>query len=133
MLLTEQKLERHCLHALTSWAPAYPDTGLINVFSGCVIDDLTVNVHEAVEVGAADQQAFNGGWPVSFHIKLKKKVKNKAAVMVVTAKHAKADTAIDTEFIYARVIGIMATSRESVSIETMFSHELTLQSRAFLK
>ncbi len=31
---------------------------------------------------------------------------------------------VDTEFIYARVIGIMASSRETVSIATLFSHEL---------
>ena len=103
MLLTEQKFERHCLHALTSWTPAHPDMGLVKLLSGCVIDDLTVNVHEAVEVGAADQQAFEGGWPVSFHLNLKKKVNNMAAVMIMTANHAKVDTAIDTEFIYARV------------------------------
>lgn len=48
----------------------------------------------------------------------------------MTTKHAKVDTAIDTEFIYARVLGIMATSRESVSIETLFSHELALQPTA---
>ncbi|KAL8571528.1 hypothetical protein ACOMHN_056823 [Nucella lapillus] len=32
--------------------------------------------------------------------------------------------AIDTGFIYARVLGITASSREPVSIETLFSHEL---------
>ncbi|KAL8616218.1 hypothetical protein ACOMHN_058335 [Nucella lapillus] len=32
--------------------------------------------------------------------------------------------AIDTGFIYARVLGIMASSREPVSIEALFSHEL---------
>ncbi len=31
---------------------------------------------------------------------------------------------VDTEFIYARVIGIMASSRETISIATLFSHEL---------
>ena len=31
---------------------------------------------------------------------------------------------MDTEFIYAHVIGIMASSRETVSIETLFSYEL---------
>ena len=54
-----------------------------------------------------------------------------AAVMKVTAKHAKVDTAIDTESIYVRVLGIMATSRESVSIKTMFSFKLTLQPTVF--
>ena len=31
---------------------------------------------------------------------------------------------MDTEFIYARVIGLMASSRDIVSVETLFSHEL---------
>ena len=31
---------------------------------------------------------------------------------------------VDTEFIYAHIIGIMASSRDSVSIETLFSYEL---------
>ena len=41
---------------------------------------------------------------------LKESEKNMAAVMKVTTKHAKVDTAIDTEFIYAHVLGIMVTS-----------------------
>lgn len=93
----------------------HPDTGLINVFSGCIIDDPTVNVHEAIQVGAAEQQTFEDGWPASFHLKLAKKVKNMAAVVKMTTKFAKEN--IDTEFIHARVLGIMATSRESVSFE----------------
>jgi len=31
---------------------------------------------------------------------------------------------ISTEFVYARVIGIMATSMENISIETLFAYEL---------
>ena len=91
----------------------HPETGLINVFfSGRVIDDSTVNVHEAVEIGAAEQLAFEGamdGLPVSISSS-QRKWKNMAAVMKVTTKHAKVDTAIDTEFIYAHVLGIMVTS-----------------------
>ena len=30
----------------------------------------------------------------------------------------------ETEFVCARVIGLMASSREIVSVETLFSHEL---------
>ena len=48
----------------------HPETGLINVFSGRIIDDPTVIVYEAVDVGAAEQQAFESGWPTSFHLKL---------------------------------------------------------------
>jgi len=39
---------------------------------------------------------------------------------------------VDTEFIYARVIGIMASSRDTVSIETLFSYELAPHPTALL-
>ena len=34
------------------------------------------------------------------------------------------NTSIDTEFIYASVLGIVASSSDSVSFETLFSHQL---------
>ena len=44
--------------------------------------------------------------------------------MKAETKIGKDTKCLDTEFIYARVLGIMASSRETVSIETLFSHEL---------
>ena len=63
-------------------------------------------------------------WPAGFHKKLTKKVKTMAAATKQTTKFGKNMRTVDTEFIYARAIGIMASSRETVSIETLFSHEL---------
>ena len=78
----------------------HPDTGLINVFSGRVIDDPTVNVHEAVEIGVAEQWAFEGGWPASFHLKLTKKVKDlkvpRSAIPLIPAR-AKFDPCLSVQ------------------------------------
>ncbi|KAL8585757.1 hypothetical protein ACOMHN_040539 [Nucella lapillus] len=38
----------------------HPETGLVNVYSGRIIDDHTVNVHEAVKIGTEQQKAFKG-------------------------------------------------------------------------
>ncbi len=46
-----------------------------------------------------------------------------AAATKQTTKLGKDMHTVDTEFISARVIGIMASSRETVSIETLFSHD----------
>ncbi|KAL8560458.1 hypothetical protein ACOMHN_054361 [Nucella lapillus] len=102
----------------------HPKTGLVNVYSGRIIDDPTVNVHEAVKIGTEQQKAFEGKWPASFHLKLKRRVKNIASLVKSQLKMGKDIKAIDTGFIYARVLGIMASSREPVSIEALFSHEL---------
>jgi len=104
----------------------HPETGLVNVYSGRVIDDpaVNLNVHEAVKIGTEEKKAFEDEWPASFHRKLKKKVKNIASVVKSNVKLGTDTKSLDTEFIYARVLGIMASSRETVSIETLFSHEL---------
>ncbi|KAL8582263.1 hypothetical protein ACOMHN_037020 [Nucella lapillus] len=102
----------------------HPETGLVNVYSGRIIDDPTVNVHEAVKIGTEQQKAFEGEWPASFHLKLKRRVKNIASLVKSQLKMGKDTKAIDTGFIYARVLGIIASSREPVSIEALFSHEL---------
>ena len=48
-------------------------------------------------------------------------LKTSASIPIITCKDTKC---LGTEFIYARVLGIIASSRETVSIETLFSHEL---------
>ena len=47
-----------------------------------------------------------------------------AAATKQTTKLGKDMHTVDTEFIHARVIGIVASSRETISIETLFSQEL---------
>ena len=63
-------------------------------------------------------------WPAGFHKKFAKKVKTMVAATKQTTKLGKDMHTVDTEFIHARVIGIVASSRETVSIETLFSHDL---------
>ena len=53
-----------------------------------------------------------------------KQVKTMAASTKQTTKLGDNMYIVDTEFIYVRIIGIMASSRDTVSIETLFSHEL---------
>ena len=47
-----------------------------------------------------------------------------AAANKATTKLGKEMHIVDTELVYARVIGLMASSREIVSVQTLFSHEL---------
>lgn len=90
----------------------------------CIIDDPTVNIHEVVKIGTEEQKAFEGEWPASVHLKLKERVKNISSFVKSQFKVGKDNKSLDTEFIDARVLGIMASSRETVSIETLFPHEL---------
>lgn len=108
----------------------HPDRGFISIFSGHVNDNPTVNAHEAVKVGAANLQVFKNVWSSNFHLKLKKKVKKMAKIMKVWIKIREVNKVIDTESIHACVFSIMASSRDSIPIETLFSHELAPQSTA---
>ncbi len=79
MLPTGLKFKRGCRFALIFSIPA---NNLKQDLSGRVIDDPTANVHEAVEIGAEEQLAFEGEWPASFHRKLKRRVKNIASAVM---------------------------------------------------
>ena len=72
-----------------------------------------MNVHNSVEIGTSQWLEYERQWPAGFHKKLTKKRKLGKDMHIV-----------DTDFIYALVITIMASSRETVSIETLFSYEL---------
>lgn len=52
------------------------------------------------------------------------RVRNIASAVKSQLKMGKDTKGLDTEFIYARVLGIMASSRETVSIDSFFPHEL---------
>lgn len=106
-------------------ASKHPETGLVYIYFGRIIDDPTVNAQEAVKIGTEQQNAFEGKWPESFHLKLNRRVKNIASIVKAQTKIGKDTKYLDTEFIiYARVLGIMASSRETNSMETLFCHEL---------
>ena len=102
----------------------HPQTGIVNIHTGQVVDDPGLNVHNAVEIGTEQWWDFENQWPEGFHNKLKQKVKTVVAAIKPKTKLGDDLHIIDSEFIYARVMGIMASSRNSVSMETLFSHEL---------
>ena len=82
--------------------------GLVDIYSGRIVDDPNVNAHEALEISIASHQEYEDSWPTGFHNKIKKRVKT----MEPTKHKIKLndrDGTIGTEFIYARVLGIMAS------------------------
>ena len=101
----------------------HPENAVLDIFTGRVIDDPAVNVSNAVEIGICQMRAYESNWPAGFHASLSKKVKTIAG-LPSHGKHAGGPPNINTEFIYARVIGIMASSREIVSTDSLFSYEL---------
>jgi hypothetical protein len=102
----------------------HPVVGIVDIFSGRVVDDAALNVHNSLQIGTSQWLEYEGQWPAGFHKRLTKRVKTMAAATKPTTKLGKEMHIVDTEFIYARVIGIMASAREIVSMETLFSHEL---------
>ena len=77
-----------------------------------------------MEIGNNQWLDYERQWPAGFHKKLTKQLKTMAALTKQATKLGDNMHIVDTEVIYARVIGIMASSRDTVSIETFFSHEL---------
>ena len=101
----------------------HPPGSLVNIFSGQVVEDKDINVDESLIIGSKQRQEYEMSWPSGFHNKISKNVK---PMIIVTNQQMKKATheIVNTELIYARVIGIMASSRDTVSTETLFSHEL---------
>ena len=64
----------------------HPESGIVNIFSGCVIDDASVNVYKAAEVGAMQQKTFENGLPESFQQKITKKIKTLSMASKVSSK-----------------------------------------------
>ena len=108
----------------------HPECGLINIYSGHIVDDSAVNVHNALEVGTKEWKVFEQKWPDDFHSTIHMRVKLLSSVTETKSKTQNAAKNIDAEFIYARAFGILATSRGGISLETLFSRELALHSTA---
>ena len=111
-----------CIGVLQS--DKHPVNGLFDIFSGRVVDDAAVNVHKSVEIGTTQWLDYEREWPAGFHKTLTKQVKTTAASTKQATKLGDNMHIVDTEFIYAHIIGIMASSRDTVSTETLFSYEL---------
>ena len=48
----------------------HPTASLVNIFSGQVVDDKTVNVDDAIKVGTDQWLVFEKQWPDGFHEKI---------------------------------------------------------------
>ena len=101
----------------------HPATSLVNIFTCHIADNKAVNVDMSVKIGTEQWHEYEKQWPTGFHSNLSKTVK---AMSTVTKKkiNDRALEHVDSELICARVIGIMASSRETISTETLFSYEL---------
>src|SRR6267154_46202 len=93
-------------------------------WSGLVIDDATLNAQDSVTVGKRQWHVYEREWPQGFHQTLNRTVKTMATFTKNTTKVGISHHVLDTGFIYARVICIMASSRAMISLQTLFSHEL---------
>ena len=59
----------------------HPQTGIVNIYTGQVVDNPGWNVHKAVVIGTEQWQEFESHWPEGFHDKLKQKVKTVVAAI----------------------------------------------------
>ena len=93
--------------------------GLINIVSGR-ISTASVNVDDAVSVGAEQMKACESNWPDGFYGSLKKEM----VTMAVSRKQVKMGSVstFNTKLIFSRVLGLM-TSRE-VDVEDILRYEL---------
>lgn len=77
-----------CIYPLN---PNEHPRGIINTVTGEVIRNESINVDQATELGNKQQEAFEAGWPKSFHEPVKGTVvtcsANKKAIDVIGLKH----------------------------------------------
>ena len=95
---------------------------LVNIFSGRLTPSI-VNVDNAVDIGTKQMEVAENTWPVGFYGPISKKV----ITMDVTRKHVKIGAAriINTTLLFSRIIGLQASSRETIDIQNLLSYELS--------
>ena len=86
------------------------DGNIVQIVSGRIATDPTVNVHEAVAIGTEVMKHYESTWPGGFHDTLPKKVR----AMVITKKHMQVGSAkaYDTNMIYSRIVGLKASCQD---------------------
>ena len=89
-----------------------------------IVQDADLNVHLALDLGTAQMIDYESHLPGGFYAKLKKNVKTMAVATNQTTRLGNSNYILDTEFIYARVIGLMASSKDTIAIENLFYYEL---------
>ena len=97
---------------------------LINISSGKINSDKSVNAEDAALIGEKQIQTFTKNLPESFHLSLtteenvKPMVPNRKKSIVIEEKEV-----YDTEAIFARVIGLLAVGH--LTLEPILKHELS--------
>ncbi len=94
-----------------------PDGALMNIVTGEVAHP-DVTADDALSIGQSQMAVFKSGWPVSFYDKLSK-------VLDSQKKHIQVgkEKVYDQELIYARVIGLLVSSRD-INFDDVLSCEL---------
>jgi len=102
---------------------AHPEaTGsIVQIVSGRIATDATVNVHDALAIGQKMMKDYETTWPDGFHTTLPKIVNT----MAVTKKHIQVGTTKlhDTTLIYSRIIGLQASGRD-MKLDEVLKYEL---------
>ena len=99
---------------------SHPDGALMNIVTGEMTHP-DVTADEALSIGHSQMVAFKSGWPETFY--------NKVSMNVVTMDSKKKHITIgqekvyDQELIYARVIGLLVSSRD-INFDDVISCEL---------
>ena len=114
-----EKLEQ-CINPLSINSEA-DSQQLVNIVSGRVAPAI-VNVDNAVDIGTKQMELTEKSWSVGFYGPISKKV----ITMDVTRKHVKNGAAkmLNTTLLFSRVIGLQASSRETIDIRNLLSYEL---------
>ena len=99
---------------------SHPDGALMNIVTGQIAHP-DVNADNAVSPGHRAMENFKGGWPDLFHCPLGKLV----VTMDVKENHVLVgkERVYDQELMYARVIGLLAGSRE-INFDDVLTVEL---------
>ena len=94
----------------------------MNIVSGRIAP-VSVNVDKTVAIGTKQMKEFESAWPDGFYNPISKKT----VTMQVTKKHVNIGTAklFNTTVLFSRVIGLQASCRDSIDINTLLSYELS--------
>ena len=117
-----EKIRKKLEQCINPFHTANHPPELVNVASGKINCDKNVNVEEAVALGKLQLKYFCEKLPAGFHGTLVGEVKVK--VMLSDKKGMKIGdvTVYDTEAIYTRIIGLLATGQ--TTLDAVLKHEL---------
>ena len=91
-------------------------TGLVELYSDRIVWDADLNVHLALDLATAQMLDYESHLPGGFYTKLKRNVKTMTAAIKQSTRLGCSNYILYTEFIYVRVVGLMASPRENIFI-----------------